>query len=218
MEKYEVHVAENQFLIEGLPPDVATIVSLGDLLPAQSLELRNLAAHLTDLTFAKSCLDLINTESDDANKALWRTAIIYYFKCFAKSNRRKPLNIEYLPTGLPREIHGFYKSLRNKNLVHDENGWLQTWAGVAVAASGKGYNVEKIVYATTESVTLQQEDYGNMYLLVEHAISWVNSECERLCNEMTAELEKLERETLLNQPNITYQPPMANEVHLSRSV
>jgi hypothetical protein len=96
--------------------------------------------------------------------------------------------------------------LRNKNLVHDENGWLQTWAGVAIAASGKGYNVEKVIHATTESVTLQQEHYGNMYLLVEHAISWVNSECERLCNEIIAELEKLQRKVLLNQPAIIYQP------------
>lgn len=213
-----MHITENQFLVEGLPADVVKIVSLDGLLPKQSLELRNLAAHLTDLAFAKSCLDLINTASDDAQNALWRAAIIYYYKCFAKSNRRNPLNIDYLAAGLPREIHRFYKSLRNKNLVHDENGWLQTWAGVAVAASGKGYNVEKIVYATTESVTLQQEHYGNMYLLVEHAISWVNSECERLCNEITRELEKQQRETLLNQPDITYRVPMANEVHLPRSI
>ena len=31
-----------------------------------------------DLTFAKTCLDLINTTSDDVQKALWRAAIIYY--------------------------------------------------------------------------------------------------------------------------------------------
>lgn len=216
MEKYEIHLTEGEIRVEGLPADTVKIISIDNLVPEQSRKLRNLAAHRTDLAFAKTCLDLINSASDDARRALWRAAIIYYCKCFGKSKRRQPLKADHLPEGLPREIDGFYKSLRNKHIVHDENGWLQTWAGAAVARPGKSYKVEKIICATTEGETLSPEHYGNMYLLVEHAISWVNVECDKLCNEITAELEKMQRESLLEQPVITYRAPTADDVHLPR--
>jgi hypothetical protein len=216
MEKYQVHVTGNEFLIEGLPPDTEKIVSLDSLVPEQSRELRSLAAHRTDLAFAKNCLDLMRAASADTHQALWKVAIIYYCKCFGKSKRRKPLNSDYLAEGLPREADDFYKNLRNKHFVHDENGWLRTWAGAAIAAPGKGYSIEKVICGTTVAETLLSDQYGNMYLLVEHAISWVDSECDRLCREITEVLEQVQREDLLDQPVITYVPPIADEVNLLR--
>jgi hypothetical protein len=218
MDKYDVHVTEDQFLIKGLPEDAVKIVSFNEALPGQSHHLWSLTAHRLDLTFAKTCLDLIKNSNADVQTALWRTAIIYYAKCFAqpKEGGRKPLNPRYLPAGLPREIHVFFASLRNKNFIHDENGWLQTWAGAVIAAPGKNYNIEKIICGTTEGETLTPEHYGNMYLLVEHAIAHVNSESDKLCDEITAELEKVPREKLLDQPPITYRAPVAEEVQLRR--
>ena len=102
-------------------------------------------------------------------------------------------------------------------MVHDENGWLQTWPGVVIAAPGKNYNIEKIICGTAEGETLNHENFANLYLLVEHALPHVNSESDKLCDEITVELEKVQREDLLNQSEIAYRAPVADEVHLPRS-
>jgi hypothetical protein len=218
MDKYEVHVTGDQFLIKGLPEDAVKIVSFNELLSGQSHHLWSLTAHRLDLTFAKTCLDLINNSDADVQKALWRAAIIYYVKCFAqpKKGGRRPLNHKFLPAELPREIHRFFASLRNRNLIHDESGWLQTSPGAVIAAPGKNYNIEKIICATAEGETLNPANYGNMYLLVEHAIAYVNSESDKLCDEITAKLEKVPRGKLLDQSEIMYRAPVAEEVHLRR--
>ena len=100
--------------------------------------------------------------------------------------------------------------------MHDENGWLQTLTGAVIAGPGKGYNIEKVLCTTVEGQSLTQENFGNMSLLIESALEWTNSEFERLCEELSKELEGIPRETLLNQPNVTYRAPEADEVHSPR--
>lgn len=213
-------MTENEFVIDGLPQDTVNVISFAALLPRQTRDLSSVTAHRLDLRFAKTFLDLISGADDAARTALWRGAITHYCKCFSQTNKtggRRPLNSKLLPAGLPGEIHSWFMSLRNKNLVHDENAWLQTLAGAAIAGPGKGHNIEEVICSTVEGQFLSPENFGNLTLLIEHALEWTNSEFERLCKEISEELEKVPRETLLSQPNVQYRAPEAGDVHSPRA-
>ena len=220
VEQYGVRVTENQFIIDGLPQDAVKLISFDGLLPGHSRALWSLAAHRLDLRFAKTCLSLINAAENDARKALWRVAITSYCKCFAQTNKkggRRPLHPnKILPAGQPREIHRWFMSLRNMNVVHDENGLLQTLSGAVIASPGKDYNIEMVTCATVEGESLSQAHFGNLTLSIEHALKWVNAEFEKLCVQISKELENIPRETLLRQPNVTYRAPEADDVHSPR--
>ena len=102
------------------------------------------------------------------------------------------------------------------NIIHDENGWLQTLTGAVIASPDKGYNIEKVICTTVEGQSLNQENFSNLSLLIQNALEWVNSEFDRLCQEISRELESTPRETLLNQPNVKYRAPEAVDVHSPR--
>jgi hypothetical protein len=238
MEQLGIRLDGNNLVIDGLPEGVVKIASFSQLLPVQSFHLSSFAGHRVDLTFAKTCLDLINAADSNWQKALWRVAVIYYCKCFSQTNKRgvsdqvveadrqssanrpgrRPLHpnkvLKNDVQGQARHRH--FMALRDKHLVHDENGWLQAITAVAIASPDKNYNVERVIYTVLEGGSLRQEDLSNLSLLIEKALSWVNSEIDGLCIYITNELEKVPRERLLSQPNVKYRSPEAEEVHLPR--
>ena len=225
MERYPVKFSDAGFHVGGFP-DAVKLISTSDISPRRSRELTDIASCRLDLIFAKACLDFLKSAENPSpvlRDALWRAAIIYYCKCFGHSGPRKPLPytkiLPIMPDSevQPREIHKYFRGLRNKHIAHDENAWLQVLAGAVVAPSGKGYNVEKVTCMIFQGQTLDDGNFGNLYLLIERALAWVESYFDTLCDEIAGELEKLPRETLLNQPDLKYRPPEANEVNSPRS-
>jgi|SRR6266704_4626606 len=231
VEYFGVRIEGDKLFIDGLPEGSIKIISLDMLLPRQSRELSSLAAHRLDLIFAKACLDQINALEGKAREALWRTAVVYYCKCFSQpngrvqSNRgqaraggRKPLHPnKFLPAGLPREIHRYFMSLRNLHFVHDTNGWLQAFGGAVISPPDRDYNIEKVTCTVIEGNSLVQDNFGNLSGLIDHALEWVEIEFKKLCDHITEELEKIPREKLLAQPDIKYRAPEAEDIHLPRS-
>ena len=225
MERYEVRLNEGGFHVEGFP-DAVKLISISDIAPKHSRELADIASCRLDLVFAKACLDFLGTADNPSpvlRDALWRAAIIYYCKCFAQSGPRRPLPytkiLPIIPNleAQPREIHKYFRGLRNKHIAHDENAWLQVLAGAVIASSGKAYNIEKVTCATFQGQTLDDGNFGNLYLLIERALTWAESRFDALCDEVTEELEKLPRETLLDQPDLKYRAPEAKDVNSPRS-
>jgi hypothetical protein len=154
---------------------------------------------------------------------LWRGAIVHYCKCFAQRGSRRALPytkiLDVIPGSevQPREIHKYFLSLRNRHIVHDDNAWLQVLAGAIIAAPGKGHNVEKVTCTSFQGETFNDGNFGNLYLLIQEALKWIASRFDTLCDDITEELERLPRETLLSQPDLTYRPPEAPEVDSPRS-
>lgn len=216
----------DKFVIEGLASDAVKVISFSDLLPNQSRDIWSVVAHRLDLNFAKTCLNLVASTENSTQMALWRIAVLYYCKCFsqtAKKGRasarggRKPLNSgRTLPAGLPREIHSYFMSMRNMHFMHDQNPWLQTLAGAVIAGPGRTYNIEKVICSTHEGDTLNQANFGNLSLLVDHALEWTAAEFDKLCANVTQELEKIDKQTLLAQREIQYRAPEAADIHASR--
>jgi hypothetical protein len=222
MGEFKLRFDGNKIFIEGLPEDVVDIIDISNVLPAQKLHLTSLAGHRIDLSFTKTCLNLINEVAEkQAQVALWRMAVIYYCKCFsqpAKGAGRKPLNPSKILKNdeVGQGIHSEFIALRNRHLIHDENNWLQITVGATLYGPDKDKKVEGLSCTTFEGESLGRENFANLFLLVERALSWLNPEYEKLCSHIVRELEKLPRETLINQPRITYQAPLPGEIYHAR--
>lgn len=202
---------------EGFPDAVKVIAIDGK----ESRRLADLSLHKADLEFADACLDAINQapeQSDVIREALWHSAVVHFLKCFG-NDARFQLPAEKLYKGEPPEAlmaFNYFKSLRNKHLVHDENSYAQSIPGAVLNNGTKSHKVEKIVCLMAIGDTLEQGNYGNLKLLIQKARLWVVSEFDALCSRLTADLEKETYETLMAREALTYRVPTVDDVHHAR--
>ena len=143
----EISVKDGGFHIDGVPDAIKLIKLNGH----NARRVADLALHRSDLEFAKECLARINkflSPSDAVVRdALWSTAICQYIKCFGSSASRGQLSAEKIFKGdtLGLELHQYFKDLRNKHIIHDENDVAQCWPGAAINNGKKSYKVELII-------------------------------------------------------------------------
>jgi hypothetical protein len=219
MEQFAISKTEAGLHIEGFPDAVKAIAVDGQ----EAKRLADLSLHKADLEFADTCLDAINQAPETPSvirEALWRSAVVHFLKCFGNGARFQ-LAPEKLYKGEPPEAFmafSYFKGLRNKHLVHDENSYAQSIPGAVLNSGGKNFKIEKIVCFTAISSTLEQGNYGNLKLLIQKARAWVVSEFDSLCERLTNDLEKETYESLLARKSITYSVPNVDEIHHARKV
>ena len=218
MEHYTISKTEAGLHIEGFP-DAVKVVSIDG---HEAKRLADLSLHKSDLEFADACLDAINQAPEEPNvirEALWRSAIVHYLKCFGNSVRFQLAPKKIYKSEPPEALQAFnyFKSLRNKHVVHDENSYAQSIPGAILNNGTKDYKIEKIVCFTAIGSTLEQGNYGNLKLLTQKAKVWVVSEFDTLCERLTANLEKESYDELLVRESITYTAPTVDEIHKSKS-
>ena len=155
MEPYQVSRTESGPQTDGFP-DVIKVISL---VGPRARRLADLALHKSDLQFADECFLVINSVPEQppaVREALWRSAIGHVFKCFGDSGVRFQIFADKVLKGeVPEAILAFnyFKSLRNKHMVHDENSYSQSLPGAILNNGAKTYKVEKIVCFATNAVT-----------------------------------------------------------------
>jgi hypothetical protein len=225
MENYPIELVDGTFRITGFP-DAVKLISFSSLAPSQARELSDIASCRLDLIFAKSCLVFLETADLDQpqlpREALWRAAIIYYCKCFDQTGPRGPLSsTEILPDIpdsdiQPQKVHEYFRNLRNKHLIHDENDWLQVLVGAVIGPAGQSSNVERVVCSTFMGQTLVEANFSNLRRLIENALAWIDSRADDLCEEIAAGLEEVPRETLLSQPDLNYRAPELEAIRSRR--
>jgi hypothetical protein len=115
------------------------------------------------------------------------------------------------------EVATGVESLRNKNVVHDENSYMQCLPGAVLNRKGMDHKIAKIVCLSVVGETLGQENYQNLHLLATRAREWVVAQFDELCNVITRELELRPYEELLAREAITYTVPGADDVHKPRA-
>ena len=213
MQQYETKIDGGKLIIDGFP-DAAKVISVSALAPGLSRNLADLALHRLDLMFARDCLaDLHDCGSEVASEALWRSAIIYYCKCFDDTARaRKFLRSgEIFDRGDPRKLHRYFMTLRNKHIAHDENAYLQAHPVAVIAGEDKGYSVEKVLYLTFQSRTRDETNRQKLGLLVTHVLSWTEARIEEYYKLIRVELEKHDYQVLLQQPDRKYHAPAPSD-------
>jgi len=216
METFDIIHSSNGLEIHGIP-DAKVLVELDD---HRALRVAHLSLHLFDLEFADQCLDEIpkNELYSVLQQALWRAAIVYFFKSFGNSKARTSLSAIKIFKGDAEGLDLFngLKSLRDKHLVHDENPYSQCLPTAALNDGKKAHKVEKVVTVGFVGDTLTKEDYSNLKLLLKKTKNWVELEYHRLCDEISAELEKIPYEDLIKLPAPKFSKPQEGDIHRTR--
>ena len=200
-------------------PDGIKVVSLSGHVAKR---LADLSLHQSDLEFAKAALDAINQapmKPTVCREALWRSAIIHFVKCFGDGARFR-LHPRRIYKDEPTEAmlaFEYFKELRNRHLVHDENSYAQGLPGAVLNDGTKSYKVEKIVCFSAFGQTLEQSNYSNLELLVRLALKWVVAQFDLLCVRVTSELEQLPYDELLALEPLKYKMPLVDELSVKRT-
>ena len=209
---------ESNFKIEGFPDAVKVIRVDGPL----ANRLSDLSLHKIDLDFADECLDALNlvpNEPSVLKEALWRSAVIHFLKCFGDAGARFQLSPEKILKGEPAEAliaFKYFKDLRNKHLVHDENTYTQSIPGAILNKGDKSYKIEKIVCFAARGITLGPENYSNLKLLIQKTRNWVVSEFDQVCGSITTGLESEPYSALRARESANYRVPTIDEIPKNR--
>lgn len=203
------------FHIEDSPDAVKVVALTGEMAKRVS----HLVLHYLDLSFAADCVQALQEEQLEPHRtALWNAAIIRFFKCFGKSRSRFKLSEQAIFHGnaLALENFSFFKQLRNKHLVHDENAYLQADVGAIINGEGAQTRVAKIITLWTAAGTLAEGNWNNLRLMIEVSMDWVDAEHDELCDRLTAILGNEAREELLSRPDLEWTKPTLEDIGRKR--
>lgn len=217
MENIDFTFNENAFHIEGFPDAVKVLKITGP----KSKRLADLALHRDDLSFALECLKTINCMPENPHilrSVLWETAIVRFIKCFGQSEARFSLDPKVIyNSDAALSAYRFFVSLRNKHIIHDENSYTQCIPSAALNKDGMSHKIAKIICLHVSGVTLDQDNYNNLHLLVADAEKWVVGQFDKLCDIIASELEAKSYVDLFAMEGIDYAAPAADDVHNSRN-
>lgn len=218
MEHFEIAKTEEGLHVEGFPDAVKLLKLDGP----KSKRLADLSLHKTDLDFALQCLEQINEVPQEPyilRQALWRSAVVHYIKCFGGNESRFSLVITqvYNKDEGATEAFEYFKNLRNKHFVHDENSYSQCLPAAVLNKKEMDHKIAKIVCLSVTGDTLTQGNYSNLHLLVTLAHKWVVTQFDQLCDHLTEDLESEQYEALLSRDSVTYTGPKVEEIHERRN-
>jgi len=158
-------------------------------------------------------------ESDSIVKELlWKSAVLHYIKCFG-GDRRNPLILgEVYGTAVKSatECHEYFKLLRNKFLIHDEN--VYTMGGVtALINDGTKINkIERIDCNIILSQTSDSQHIDTLKMLISTSLKWVDTSIAKLKEDLRLEFELKSYAELAAYPGLTIRVPLSSEVTKKR--
>jgi len=210
---------KNGTLYIGGIPDAHKVVELDGKIAKR---LSDLALHKYDLDFAKDCIDAMaegDRESEVILQSLWRSSIIHYIKCFDASASRSQLSAEKIFGAGSEHLtkHRYFKNIRNKYFVHDENAYSQSLVGAVINDGKKEYKVEKIVFNIICVETLDDVGYDNMSSLINISRSFVIKQIEHIFDVLTKELEREPYEKLSGRKKMIFRVPTIDDVSEPRA-
>lgn len=218
MEYFAKSETDAELHIEGSPDGVKVVRIDGP----RSQRLSDLALHRDDLEFAAACLDELNTAPEAARiirEALWRSAIIHFIKCFGDSRGRFQLDADRIYKAEPPEAlaaFAYFRDLRNKHMIHDENSYAQGHSGAVLNRGDKEYKVEQIVCLTLVASTLEEANLINLKLLIGKAQAWATSQFDSIRDLLAKELEQVPYEALFAMKTLTFRVPDRTEINKTR--
>jgi hypothetical protein len=217
MDELHFSPTESGFSINGFPDAIKAISLDGPV----ARRLADLFLHKQDLDFSMGCLDTLKQSSNMSTivrNALWRSAIVYFVKCFGEG-ARCTLSADRIYKNEPSEsllAFNHIKNLRNKHVVHDENNYNDSRPGALLNNGKKKHKIEKIVCVARFTEPLDEMNYGNLTLLVQKARDWVTTEFDSHCTRLTDSLEQQRYEDLVAMENMQINLPSANQLNESR--
>lgn len=218
MDDIDISTNGTSFAINGFPDVVKALKLTGP----KAQRLADLFLHKKDLEVALKSLSAINSTPDEPHllrEALWQMAVILFFKCFGQSGSRFSLSYEkiYGRDEAAKRAFEYFKSIRNKTIIHDENSYTQSVPCALLNNEGAERKIAKIVSISMTCVTLDQSNYNNMFLLATQAQAWVIEQFDGIANELASDLERKNYSELLTMDDLIITTPSIHEVHKSRN-
>ncbi len=175
-------------------------------------ELADMALHKNDLDDSFKCLDCFVTQTKTSfeQSIFWKMSIIYFMKCFGKNNSRETkLDIIQILGGDSngQEVFDYFKSLRNKNIAHDENAFSQCLPCAVINKQSLENKVAKIACLIFQAEVSSEGDVNNLRLLITKAQMFVQNRMDQLCKTLTDTLERVPHADLLRREAPVFRKP-----------
>ncbi len=218
MDFLDVSFEENKgFILKGFD-DAEKVVNLTG---SKAKELADIALAIGDLTHVTECLNFAveKNRSPQESEIFLRMALVTLMRCYGKNNARKTkLDIkEVLKDDVEgQECFSFYKSLRDKQIAHDENSLTDCVVGLVLNKIENPNKVAKIVTFLTGSLVFSGSHFCNLGLIVEKSLEYCHRKYDKLATELTDEFKKESYAALCALPELKYEKPILDEVHSTR--
>ncbi|MEU4412746.1 hypothetical protein [Nocardia salmonicida] len=172
-----------------------------------------MAHHIDDLQHAHQAVVRLSTFPEDpkvVREALWRSAIVTYWKVFdhaSKRHKRKLRPEEVYEPGLPQEVFAHFKRLRHEVVAHNAPGpFLSNIVGAVIGPS-EDLKVERVLQLHMAPVHIEESAVTNLGLLVENALNWAINELDRVHDEIADRLRRRPYQALVDLPSATIDKP-----------
>jgi hypothetical protein len=204
--------------IEGYP----NAVGVRRIKDRHAQQLQALVLHRSDLNYCREALTALAGLDRSAQpllaEALWLSAIARYFKCFGNSGARTQLSRKRVLKDHPGadEVFAYFRKLRDKHLIHDENPYSQSFCGVVLNARAAESKVADIIAMTMNPGPVDDDNIGSFSQLVGLALAWVEAKHDELHTHIRQMYEAWTYEDLLALPMISYTVPTSDEVGVAR--
>ncbi len=208
--------APDTLAIDGFPD----AVWVGALNGEDSQRLSDLALHNCDLAFARECLDcLVGVTTEPIRSALWHSAIVNCMKCFGRSKSRFKLNPSVVFQGDPdaMEVFSFFKALRDKHYVHDENAAIQAIPVAVVNRLNASPKIAQITNVVIRGDFIGTENFQNLTRLVAETQAWVDREHDNIADQIKLRMEAMSHSDLLALPKPEYRKAETNNIAVTRA-
>jgi hypothetical protein len=189
---------------------------LADLLLHGS-DLRTACAFLDE--FDRLCPDEAEAAPTIVCRALWHAALNAMMKCFGSSNARQRLNPDDIfgGSGSQREAFDWLRHLRNKNVAHDDNDWMQANPLAVVEQPGSDPKVSEVICQIWRFETTGANNAANLRMVANKSLEWVNNEFEQEHQSVLSELRSRDYESLLALPELSASVPTNESIGRTRS-
>ena len=182
-------------------------------------QLRAMALHEVDVSFCESALvalqDIDYNDESTLAVALWTSAITKFFKCFTTNKSRVKLSqskIFLQPELLA--VFNYFLALRNKHIVHDENGFSNSHVVAAIRSSER--DLQSIFVTPVHVVTISEPEIGRLLNLARLTLRWIEAQKRDLQTILAAEFATLKTAEILTLPDWIISAPESDEIHKPR--
>lgn len=203
--------------VEGYPDAVA----LKRIDHPIACELQAIALHYDDLSFCRAVLAQID-QLDRVKElllveALWVASVSRYFKCFGNSKSRTQLSSKEVLKAHPGaiDVFNYFKQLRNKHVIHDENAYSQSFAGIVLNSKQAQSKVADVI-SVAMNAFLDDKHFVQFSQLVEVSLEWVTAKRDELHGRLWRIYEQWKYDDLLALPEIRCTVPLVKEVNVKR--
>lgn len=203
--------------IQGLPTD-SRLVQLRTTDDSRIPRLLELALHAMDLRFVVACLDELEgmpQGREVVRQALWRSALLGYFKCFGTGVRGQlhPDEVFEGDYRAAKPVFDYFKDLRNKHLAHDVNAYQQVIPVGIISGTVVEPNCITIAADTSDSTHLKS--FRNLVL---KTLESVEAEFDELVEVVgTGLTETVSLDDLLSRASPEIRVPKAEDVGRPRA-